>query len=219
MYVDEINYDESDGDLLSVVAFSPAMSFDEDEDDELVIDQLSVVCRIEYIDDNGDERTAWFDAFLDHRGLNFDEPESLRCAGTTTGYVYQCVSDAFTDAIDSRVYDLGDTVDHKLIPATLRDAELIFEMVDNQFVHEIDDDHYVCCDRYLDPDDLGGRHLNTPAPYYAIERNTDLFIPLHFPADFLRVPEEFQRARLQNHINAGQEERIEGQRAVQVRRM
>lgn len=219
MYDDEINYDESEGELLSVIAFSPAMSFDEDIEDELVIEQLSVVCRVEYIDADGDECIAWFDAVLNDSGLHFDEPDALRCGGATTDNVYECVSDAFSEAIDSRVYDLGDTVDHKLIPATSRDAELIFEMVDSQFVHEIDDAHYVCSDRYLDPNDLGGRHLDTPAPYYAIERNTDIFIPLHSPADFLRAPEEFQRARLQNHINAGQEETVEVQRAVQVRRM
>ncbi|MBK0052993.1 hypothetical protein [Stenotrophomonas sp. S39] len=219
MYDDEINYDESEGELLSVIAFSPAMSFDEDIEDELVIEQLSVVCRAEYIDADGDECIAWFDAVLDHRGLNFDEPESLKCGGTTTDNMYECVSDAFSEAIDSCVYDLGDAVDHMHIPVTSRDAELIFEMVDSQFVHEIDDAHYVCCDRYLDPNDLGGRHLNTPAPYYAIERNTDLFIPLHSPADFLQLDEEFQRARIQNHINVGQEELIEVQRSVQVRRM
>ncbi|HEL4661133.1 TPA: hypothetical protein UN036_000429 [Stenotrophomonas maltophilia] len=223
----ENTYDEVDAgedkDWLTVVAFNPAMSFDEDIEDELVIEQLSAVCRVEYLDDDGDECIAWFVAIRDKNGLHFDGPESLMHDELVNDYLYQCVSDALEEAIDSQKYDLGDTVEHAVIPVALRDAALTFEMVDNEFVHQIDDAHYVCSDRDLDPDDLDGRHLDTPAPYYAVERNSDIFIPIHSPADFVRVAnnpaEQFQRARIQNHINAGQKEPVEVQRAVQVRRM
>lgn len=75
MHDNENTYDEAvdDGELLEVVAFNPAMSFDEDEED-LVIEQLSVVCRVEYLDEDGDSRIGWFDAVLNDRGLHFDGP-------------------------------------------------------------------------------------------------------------------------------------------------
>ncbi len=223
MHDNENTYDEAadDGELLEVVAFNPAMSFDEDEDD-LVIEQLSVVCRVEYLDEDGDSRIGWFDAVLNDRGLHFDGPESLMSEDESNDWLYECVSDAFAEAIDSRVYDLGDTVDHERMPVTVRDAELTFEMIDSSYVHEIDARHYVCTKEYLDYDPQQFEH-SEPAPFYVVERNTDLAIPIHTPADYVSVANnldaEFQRLRLQQHVSAAGQTPTEVQRAQHVRRM
>ncbi|WP_242876447.1 hypothetical protein [Stenotrophomonas maltophilia] len=224
MHDNENTYDEAadDGELLEVVAFNPAMSFDEDEED-LVIEQLSVVCRVEYIDEDGDSRIGWFDAVLNDRGLHFDGPESLMSEDESNDWLYECVSDAFAEAIDSRVYDLGDTVDHERMPVTVRDAEMTFEMVEEQYIHEIDDCHYVCSHEYLSSDDQGASKIGSVAPYYVVERNSDFIAPIHSASEYVSVvnnlDEEFQRLRLQQHASEVQQSPTDVQRSVQTRRM
>lgn len=224
MHDNENTYDEAadDGGLLEVVAFNPAMSFDEDEED-LVIEQLSVVCRVEYLDEDGDSRIGWFNAVLNDRGWHFDGPESLMSENESNDWLYECVSDAFAEAIDSRVYDLGDTVDHERMPVTVRDAEMTFEMVEEQYIHEIDDCHYVCSHDYLSSDDQGASKIGLAAPFYVVERNSDSLVPIHSASEYVslvnNLDEEFQRLRLQQHANEVQQSPIEVQRSVQTRRM
>ncbi|HDX0898301.1 TPA: hypothetical protein RNS99_001214 [Stenotrophomonas maltophilia] len=211
------------GELLEVVAFNPAMSFDEDEED-LVIEQLSVVCRVEYLDADGDLCVGWCDAWLDKNGLFFEEPECLRSDDEESSrWLYESVSDALAEVIDSQVYDLGDTVDHERMPVTLHDAEMTFEMVEEQYIHEIDDCHYVCSHEYLSSDDQGASKIGSVAPFYVVERNSDFIAPIHSASEYVSVvnnlDEEFQRLRLQQHASEVQQSPTEVQRSVQTRRM
>ncbi|HDX0879905.1 TPA: hypothetical protein RNS96_000261 [Stenotrophomonas maltophilia] len=225
MYDIEGNYDEGDGHYLEIVevtAFNPSMSFDEDEEDRLIIEQLSVICKVEYIDEDGDDCVEYFDADLNDRGLHFDGPDSLMGNDVMNDMLFNCVGDALLARINSQDYDLGYEVDHALIPATARDAELTFEMIDSSYVHEIDARHYVCTKEYLDYDPQQFEH-SEPAPFYVVERNTDLAIPIHTPADYVSVANnldaEFQRLRLQQHVSAAEQTPTEVQRAQHVRRM
>lgn len=211
------------GKLLEVVAFNPAMSFDEEEEDQLIISQLSVVCKIEYIDEDGDGCVAWIDAILNDRGLHFDGPESLMSDDVSNDWLYECVTSAFEDVIDTTVYDLGDQVDHTRIPVTLRDAEMTFEMIDDTYAHVIGDSHYVCTKEYLDYDPQKFFGESEQAPFYVVERNTDYVVPIHTSADYVSVvnnlDDEFQRLRLQQHVSAAEQTPTEVQRAQHVRRM
>ncbi|WP_282257760.1 hypothetical protein [Stenotrophomonas sp. PS02301] len=221
----EANEIEGSGDRewLTVVAFNPAMSFDEDYEDQFVIEQLSAVCKVEYLDDDGDECVEWFEAVLNDRGLHFDGPDSLMDDDMASDYLYECVSSAFEDAIDSRIYDLGCTVDHQVIPSTARDAELTFEMVGACQLQELAGGYYLCTRKFAEFDYKGPTVLEDPAPYYFMERDSDSIIPVHSIADYVSVvnnlDDEFQRLRLQQHVSEVQQAPTEVQRSVQTRRM
>ncbi|HEL3835365.1 hypothetical protein NJG17_08400 [Stenotrophomonas maltophilia] len=226
MYDNEDIYDEGDGqylEIIEVTAFNPSMSFDEDEEDRLIIEQLSVVCKVEYIDEDGDGCVAWFDAILNDRGLHFDGPNSLMSEDESNDWLYECVTSAFEEVIDSTVYDLGYEVDHTRIPVSLRDAVMTFEMIDDTYVHVIGDSHYVCTHEYLNSDGQGASLIGSAAPFYVVERNSDFIIPIQSAAEYVSVvnnlDDEFQRLRLQQHVSAAEQTPTEVQRSQQVRRM
>ena len=155
---------ETSAELISVEAFAPEMFFDDEEEAGNLIDRFEFECRVEYLDDDGDERVRWMSAVFDSRGLNFDGPDCLMDGDVTSDSLYEAVSATMAEAIDFRLYDLGEMTNDQRVGITHRDAEMIMEKVESCDFHTFNNGNEVCTGEHLGsggPDDFHFVHGTT----------------------------------------------------------